>query len=224
MAGPLSAQRQLVVLHDGGALLPSGLLAVIAYLGMGAVLAVAVAWACSCTPRPLHVQGQEATWKQCLTLSLTYAPQDRRPFLTGHERGYVWRRFGRTSWAVGHRLYGDPTPGARGGIMGGTSPRVWVLEAGWPVRCLRSDSWWSFMMGGHTSGLIKLGTTSLPIRPIPTGIALDTLFFAAILLLARRLLARAFRYCRIRRHLCPLCGYPFGTSPVCTECGRELAT
>ena len=64
---------------------------------------------------------------------------------------------------------------------------------------------------------------ALPLRPIPVGFALNTLFYAAILwplsydpfVLLRRVI-------RKRRGLCPACGYPVGESDLCTECGKTL--
>jgi hypothetical protein len=62
----------------------------------------------------------------------------------------------------------------------------------------------------------------LPLRPIWPGFAINTLFYAGILWL---LFAAPFalrRRRRIKRGLCPACGYPVGDSPVCTECGRPF--
>ncbi len=62
----------------------------------------------------------------------------------------------------------------------------------------------------------------LPMHPIWPGFAINTVFYAAILWL---LLAAPFalrRRSRIKRGLCPACGYQVGTSPVCTECGKVV--
>jgi hypothetical protein len=68
------------------------------------------------------------------------------------------------------------------------------------------------------------GTRDFPFRPLWPGFAINTLFYAAILwlLFAAPFVLRRWR--RVRRGLCPACGYPVGTSPVCTECGAELKT
>ena len=62
----------------------------------------------------------------------------------------------------------------------------------------------------------------LPLRPIWTTFAVNTLFYAALLwglipgpFAMRRLIRR-------RRGLCPKCAYPMGESTVCTECGNAL--
>ncbi len=67
----------------------------------------------------------------------------------------------------------------------------------------------------------------LPFRPIWPGFAINTLVYA-VLLAALWLFIRvghfyAFRrVIRIRRGLCPACGYPMGESDVCSECGIPL--
>ncbi len=58
--------------------------------------------------------------------------------------------------------------------------------------------------------------------PLWFGFAVHTLFYAAILwLLACGLIAMR-RLVRLKRGLCPACGYPMGESAVCSECGKAL--
>ena len=62
----------------------------------------------------------------------------------------------------------------------------------------------------------------LPVVPICSGFAIDTLFYAATLWL---LFAAPFsfrRWRRARRGLCQKCAYPIGSSAVCTECGAAI--
>ena len=77
----------------------------------------------------------------------------------------------------------------------------------------------SWIHGPDNRGLPR----ALPLRPIPVGFALNTLFYAAILWPLSYgpfvLLRRAIRQ---RRGLCPACGYPVGESDLCTECGKTL--
>ena len=77
----------------------------------------------------------------------------------------------------------------------------------------------SWMYGPDIRGLPR----ALPLRPIPGGFLLNTLFYAAILWPLSYgpfvLLRRAIRQ---RRGLCPACGYPVGESDLCTECGKTL--
>jgi hypothetical protein len=63
----------------------------------------------------------------------------------------------------------------------------------------------------------------LPVRPIWPGFAINTIFHAAILWVLFFAPGKLRRTIRRRRGLCPACAYPIGTSPVCTECGKQLA-
>ena len=64
--------------------------------------------------------------------------------------------------------------------------------------------------------------TALPLLPIWPGFAVNTIFYATTLwLLACGLLAMR-RLVRLKRGLCPACGYPMGKSSVCSECGKAL--
>lgn len=67
-----------------------------------------------------------------------------------------------------------------------------------------------------------LADAVLPLRVIPVGFALNTMFYGGLLLLLATAITAARSALRRRRNLCPACGYPRGTSPVCTECGAPL--
>ncbi len=55
----------------------------------------------------------------------------------------------------------------------------------------------------------------LALRPLWPGFAVNTLFYAMLLLAAFVLR----RHLRVRRGLCPACAYPVGEAAVCSECG-----
>ena len=59
---------------------------------------------------------------------------------------------------------------------------------------------------------------AIPIAPIWVGFAVNTLFYAALLLLPFVLR----RIIRLKRGRCPACAYPMGESAVCSECGKAL--
>ena len=94
-----------------------------------------------------------------------------------------------------------------------------------PVRSIRVSSGIttgaidpSWIHGPDTRGLPR----ALPLRPIPRGFAINTIFYAVLLWL---LICGPFalrRFLRVNRGLCVKCGYPRGELPVCTECGAEL--
>ncbi len=124
---------------------------------------------------------------------------------------------------------------------------VLVMSAGWPARCLRARL---VGRGDHSPGaggairtgpgpqrvhwdqwehaIIVDGSFSLVnhYRVVPTGVIasgmiLNLLFWSLpALLIAGLFLAR--RFVRRRRLCCPACGYPVGSSEVCTECGRKV--
>jgi hypothetical protein len=66
----------------------------------------------------------------------------------------------------------------------------------------------------------------VPLIPLPLGLAVNSLVYAAILWPLWILIMICWRWwigdSRIKRGLCPSCKYPIGTSSVCTECGRNL--
>ena len=67
---------------------------------------------------------------------------------------------------------------------------------------------------------------ALPLRPLWVGFLANTAFYSAGLWLVWFLkILRPFtllRRLRIKRGLCPACGYAMGQSTVCSECGRPL--
>ena len=69
----------------------------------------------------------------------------------------------------------------------------------------------------------KTANRVLPYAPVWTGLIANTLLYAVAWLVAfvAWLQAASFRgRWRIARALCPNCGYPTGTNPICTECGK----
>jgi hypothetical protein len=61
----------------------------------------------------------------------------------------------------------------------------------------------------------------LPLLPVWSGFAVDTVFYATVLGLFRAPFV-VRRFLRRRRGRCPSCGYLASDSPVCTECGAVL--
>jgi hypothetical protein len=95
--------------------------------------------------------------------------------------------------------------------------RQWADRSGW--RCTQVDC--ALSLRDLPVGMPP-GPTCVPLRPIWSGFAMNTLFYAAILWL---LFAAPFalrRRRRIKRGLCPACAYPVGDSTVCTECGKPV--
>ena len=105
---------------------------------------------------------------------------------------------------------------------------------GWPMLALRSQRrYWSdqrapaIVKGGLDLGGVPIGRgpphyMALPLRPLWPGFAINTIFYATIVWLLFAVPGRLRRWRRIKRGLCPACGYPIGFSDVCTECGVPL--
>jgi hypothetical protein len=78
---------------------------------------------------------------------------------------------------------------------------------------------WGLVVGSHAQSLMQQGELRvLPLLPLWRGFLANSLLFAT--LLAIPILLRRF----LRWHLgrCLRCGFPIGTSPVCTECGHAI--
>jgi hypothetical protein len=62
----------------------------------------------------------------------------------------------------------------------------------------------------------------VPITPVFPGFAINTIFYAAVLWVLYAAPGSVRRWRRRRRGLCPACAYPVGQSPTCTECGKPI--
>ena len=107
-----------------------------------------------------------------------------------------------------------------------------VDARGWPALTLwyESDTPDGWEATGIAGGIKLSGyweheyriPKALPLRPIWSGFAVNTVFYAAILWL---LIPGPFalrRFIRVKRGLCPKCAYPMGESAVCSECGKSF--
>jgi hypothetical protein len=91
--------------------------------------------------------------------------------------------------------------------------------------CIRLSSGWYDSAGGGFPF-----ERALPLSPIFSGFAINTIFYAAMLWLLWFAPGKIRRFIivrgRIRRHRCPACGYQIapggGIGPVCSECGAAL--
>ena len=92
---------------------------------------------------------------------------------------------------------------------------------GWPLFALTSE--WP-VHGGWEDTAIRYGDEVLPMAPIWSGFAVNTIFYGAILWL---LIPGSFalrRHIRRKRGHCLKCGYDLrgAEHEVCPECGAEL--
>ena len=85
-----------------------------------------------------------------------------------------------------------------------------TIAVGWPTEAF-GYTWTSNEFPAYSS-----------LRPIWLGLAINTLFYAALLWLPFAV-RQWIRMWRGKRGLCPACAYPRGESEVCSECGRLLS-
>jgi hypothetical protein len=124
-----------------------------------------------------------------------------------------------------------------------------VLDArGWPMPCmwhmaghLTMIDTQSGIQEGQTIGGIALSPPlpmwrdptayssqpdeprTLPLRIIPSGFAINTIFYGLAVYLAIMIPGATRRLMRRRRGQCADCGYLVGNSSVCTECGAAVS-
>ncbi len=183
----------------------------------GAIVNVAVAWGCAIWSKPSSAMG---------------SPSFAHELVWWHENippGFPSQPL---------EVYGARTWGTDYAMILGIDSRIGAMSyeafhwtSGWPTRSLERSHWRNLDEGKrwlrHSLVLGESGGSprTLPLRPIWPGFAINTVFYAAILWGGWMLFAAPFalrRWRRIKRGLCPACGYQVGTSAVCTECGKEL--
>jgi len=103
-----------------------------------------------------------------------------------------------------------------------------IVDTGWPLRSMRSvlvhrGQGSSELHGGLIVDAGAASDAILPTAPLRFGFLANSLLSAAVLLGLTSLSVALRRAKRRRRGLCAACGYPVGTSPVCTECGAPIS-
>lgn len=106
---------------------------------------------------------------------------------------------------------------------------------GWPMRCMwyqmQSQYGMNRVWGERLyGGIVRSGQPSavmrqfraLPLLPIWPGLVGNTLFYGVIWFMLLLAPGAVQRMLRRRRGRCEHCGYPIGSSPICTECGGTL--
>ncbi|MCC6679014.1 MAG: hypothetical protein IT436_17955 [Phycisphaerales bacterium] len=112
---------------------------------------------------------------------------------------------------------------------------VEVWHCGWPRAALRAIAITSdsddptttelldgIPMPGFLLPLANWKPAYLPTRPEPKAFTINTLLYGLPITVPLLIIRPVRRWRRRRAGLCPHCRYPFGASPVCTECGRSL--
>ena len=109
----------------------------------------------------------------------------------------------------------------------------YAVAAGWPMRSMRYDADTATVGSTVTytvrEGWVVAATPGglpyggiLPLRPIFSGFAANTLLYAVTVLTIGVAFFAARSYNRLARGLCPSCAYPVGQAARCTECGGVI--
>jgi hypothetical protein len=196
----------------------------IVLLILGAIVNVAVAWGCA-----IWLGRLASVWIDAPDTPATPAFVQR--LVDDRNREHDWSGWEARSGyrAVGFNIYVLRIGGTKDHHLQTTA-----LVVGWPSLSLWAAH--SYYIENEPiaptfietySGILMTGSGAngwwIPGLPIWPGFAINTIFYAAILwmlLLGPGTIKRAIRR---KRGLCPACGYPIGASPVCTECGKQLA-
>jgi len=213
---------------------------IIIFLLLGAIVNVAVAWGCAIAHGELSQQ-----W------SPHHNPRGEDPLVlmvtdnVGHE---IVSGCGRSGTMLSR--HGDKIKMYHSNVWwssAATDPLLtnYAIASGWPCLSLsaaRTTSWnesagetddgTEYDRSLHNGLLLNAEELAwdgehvqsiLPLRPIFPGFLINTIFYAAFLWLLFAIPFTLRRRLRLRRGHCPHCDYPFGDSPTCTECGRDLS-
>ena len=208
------------------------------FLLLGAIVNVGVAWAlialqspvgrdlaCYENPHDNRFVTFVTTKSGCQFIENTTidcALADQSAFFTKPYEGNVWWPATRSGRYASHQCRaGWPLPALEAWQI--TDRTVTQQFFYWDAEVSAKSFHWGieFKRRGKTAGP-QVNPVMLPMFPLWVGFftnsAIYALPFAIIMTIASacRLLIRRFR------NQCSVCGYPRGTSPVCTECGEPL--
>ncbi len=198
------------------------------FLLLGAIVNVAFAWGCALPRRrhwsngaPLPSDEQTRWWRANCPEGVVDTPDEVH---VTHDMGYEAVAMSAQSQAV---------------AAGSDVIRV---SAGWPLISMTGEHW-SVMQctGDHVFPIGQVAVVPrglwvfrrptghgydqiyhIPLEPIWGGFLLNAIGYGLAIWLCVAIPAFFTRWHRTRWHRCIACGYPRGTSPVCTECGEPL--
>ena len=182
---------------------------IVLFVLAGALANVAVAWGCAVRP------GEHSTLHDIAGHWPRGVPQ------AWPAPNYTQRYVG-LGWTLDNFHYFSPY--ADSAYVASAS----LFRAGWPVLALESADWVDHRTNilersaGWDVGIYTGEYPELPLRPIWSGFAANTLFYGTTLCLLINGPLSLRRLARQRRGLCAACGYPMADSDVCTECGKQL--
>jgi len=122
-----------------------------------------------------------------------------------------------------------------GGLVDpGASHSAWIFRFGWPVRTLQLELRLAGTGNPQASGSFDTIPTWLkptdssprqwPLRPLPSGLLFNSLFFGACAWLIHRGSREVVAWWRVRSGRCPVCSYACAPPSGCSECGWRRPT
>lgn len=187
-----------------------------AYIGVGAIINVAIAWGCAVwvddLTLPAPGTAAKTTWKQ-----YSDAAEDYLEFssTTASKCGFDMMIL---------------TAGLRKDRQYYVSSHL-VVRAGFPLRCLEADGTLSrsprLLPAISIDRPLDLGVgilacRSLPLRPKLVAFVVNTICYASIAVLCAMLMCLMQQCMRLKRGACAFCGYPLRGSELCSECGHSI--
>jgi hypothetical protein len=213
-------------------------------VSLGAIINVAVAWACSVWIDP-GTQGHAAGFSSLVGPQWSVAMQRRAGAAAVLAKPLWWDQYHDSS-----KLLTTPIPSWSKAATPPESRDHYRLDPNLKFICCEGANGWpqlSLLWRVETNNLnfeTQLDSTPpqwgieiapdltrapvyqqrrvLPLCPIWPGFAVNTLFYAAIAWILFTVPAYLKRRHRIRRGLCAKCAYPVGESENCTECGAAI--
>ena len=98
-----------------------------------------------------------------------------------------------------------------------------LLLLGWPVSCLKGPKIGAWQSTGDPWPDETRLHHLIALMAMPVwwpGMLVNWMFYALAIVVVMRGPVALRRFCRRRRHRCPMCGYPVGDGSRCSECGQ----
>jgi len=196
---------------------------IVAWLAAGVVVTVAVAWGCALWSPLSEARGLRyepgGSWRFSVP-----DPWIQIPIPRSEQRGHGLEithqfSFNREGAWVNQAVWsaGWPAPSLVGWANVDEPEFSGKPTPGW------SKTEWNAAIKLDDRTIVGDGFRALPLKPMPFGFIVDTLFWGAIVAGAT-ILVRAFRRRRrIARGRCPNCNHKLAGAARCPECGLELA-